>query len=61
MSGPRRLAVFLSIAWMSVWLLLSSLDEVFRGVFFFVVGVAPVALLWGIDWVVAGFRRNGTK
>lgn len=61
MSGPRRLAVLLSVAWIAVWLLLSSLDEEFRAVFFFVVGVSPVALLWGLDWVVAGFRRESPK
>src|SRR2546422_5926812 len=58
MSGPRRLAVFLSVAWLGVFLLLSSVDEVFPTVFFLVVGVAPVALAWGIGWVVAAFKNR---
>jgi hypothetical protein len=50
--------VFLSVVWITVILFLSSFDEVFRAAFFVAVGVTPVALLWGIDWVVAGFRRQ---
>ena len=37
---------------------LSSLDSEFKGPFFLVVGVGPVALVWGVAWVVAGFRSN---
>jgi hypothetical protein len=57
-SGPHRLAVFFSVAWVAVWLFLSSLDPEFKWEFFVVVGIVPVALIWGIRWVVAGFRSK---
>jgi len=56
-SGPRRLAVLVSCVWISVFLLLSLTDDQFPLIFFLSTGVAPVGLLWGIVWVIAGFRR----
>jgi hypothetical protein len=56
MSGPRRLAVFASAVWVTVVFFASVLDPVFRWEFLLAIGVAPVALLWGVVWVVAGFR-----
>ena len=60
MSGPRRLAVFLSALWIAAWLLMYYADirDGFNLGGFLALGVGPVALAWGVWWVVAGFRRN---
>jgi hypothetical protein len=58
MSGSRRLAIVLSLLWVAVWLLMYSMDPVFRLGPFVVIGVGPVALAWGLWWIVAGFRRD---
>lgn len=59
-SGPRRLAVFLSLLWMGIWLVLYSLDPVINWSGFLLFAVAPVALLWGIGWVVVGFKSRSS-
>jgi len=60
MSGLRRLGVFLSALWILAWALLYALESVFDPVGFTLFGLVPVALVWGVWWVVAGFRQRGT-
>jgi hypothetical protein len=38
--------------------LLSASDPFFNWTFFWIAGVAPVALIWGVAWVAAGFRSH---
>jgi len=59
MSGARRLAVFLSIAWLVAVYVMYAMDEVVvpgwkMGYFLF--AVCPVGLAWGVWWVWRGFR-----
>jgi hypothetical protein len=56
MSGPRRLAVFFSAFWVIGWWFLYSLDPYFRLDGYLLLGVAPVAMAWGVWWVWRGFR-----
>jgi hypothetical protein len=59
MSGLRRLAVLISAVWLAVVFAVSESDPRYFGPsFILAVGVAPVALAWGVAWVVAGFRRR---
>lgn len=59
MSGPRRLAVFLSLLWVG-YVTLNSMrrDDTFDLERFLMAGIFPVAFLWGVSWVVAGFRGS---
>lgn len=60
MSGPRRLAIFLSALWVGFWVWAYLTDtRPFMWDGFLMFGIAPVALVWGIAWVVAGFRSRG--
>ena len=57
MSGPRRLAVALSVAWVSFFLFGYYTDpSPFRIGPFMVLGVCPVAVPWAVWWVWRGFR-----
>ncbi len=76
MSGPRRLAVFLSAIWLLGWhFLWSQMWLEVLGVAdywglqlhglphserdrYFIFGVAPVAVTWGLWWVWNGFRKS---
>ena len=58
MSGPRRLAVFLSLVWVVFWVAASSFDPVFNWAAVFLFGVIPLAFVWGTLWVIAGFRST---
>ena len=59
MSGPRRLALFVSAVWIVGVFFLSVANEFPRPwSFSLVFGVTPVALVWGVVWVVAGFRSR---
>jgi hypothetical protein len=57
-TGRRRLAIFLSTAWVFIWLLMYMTDPIFPLMPFLLVGVSPVAIAWGIWWVWCGFRQN---
>ena len=62
MTGKHRAAVFISTLWMAGWFLflwndVGQIEYVDRFTFV-VVGVVPVAFLWGLGWVVIGFRRE---
>lgn len=64
MSGWKRLAVFLSGAWVILWFLAFLADPLFYGTPFkwdgFAVAVVPLGLGWalvlGVRWVARGFR-----
>ena len=53
MSGHLRLAVF--VLWLALVVFVAVLDPVFRWQLLFAVGVA---LVWGVAWVVAGYRNR---
>ncbi|MEQ1729634.1 MAG: hypothetical protein ABL982_14775 [Vicinamibacterales bacterium] len=55
LSGLRRLAIFLSAAWLGL-VILDGLPIKREGVLLF--GVAPLALVWGVWWVWRGFRTQ---
>jgi hypothetical protein len=59
MSGPRRLAVFLSAAWFGFVLVAYVLDGgPIKWDAVFVFGFVPVVLTWGVWWVWRGFRTH---
>lgn len=56
-SGARRLAVFLTVLWNTLWCLayvISNEPINWSGVLMF--GVFPSSLVWGLWWVWRGFR-----
>ena len=60
MSGWIRLAVMASILWPTV---MAFFLKPWNGnhPMFFYVGMGPVVLLWGVFWVLSGFRKGGRK
>ena len=54
LSGKIRLAILVSVIWVVFWWI-SPLSE-FR--YFFIIGVYPLALIWGVWWVVLGFKKD---
>ena len=52
----KGLAVFLSLAWVGLVGVGVGSTGGFGAGFFF--GVVPIALIWGIAWVVVGFQAN---
>jgi hypothetical protein len=58
MSGRRRLAVFLSILWVVIVAASSKRGFHFHWHQFLFAGLAPIGFLWGVGWVVEGFRRR---
>lgn len=64
-SGPRRLAIFSTATWIVLWLAAYGLDTgpgPFRLDGFFLFGLVPPALVWGVWWVWCGFRpRSGAR
>jgi len=57
-TGKQRLAIFFSLIWMSLIGFVAGSDPEFKWVFFLLIGVFPVALIWGVVWVVVGFRQK---
>lgn len=58
-SGQRRLAIFLSVLWVTGWLVAYAFDRSpgpFKLEGFVLIGVAPPVLAWGVCWVWRGFR-----
>ncbi|MBW2710058.1 MAG: hypothetical protein JRD04_12515 [Deltaproteobacteria bacterium] len=60
MTGWVRLAVMASILWPAV-MAFSLRPWNGNQPMFFYVGIGPVALLWGIFWVLSGFRKGGRR
>jgi len=59
-SGKQRLAIFLSGTWVTLVGAISASEPSFNWAFFIAAGVFPVGFIWGITWVVAGFKaQNG--
>jgi len=57
-SGWVRLIAFFSVLWvMFVWYKTPTIGGHFFIKDFVKLGIAPVVILWGIVWVVHGFRR----
>jgi len=58
-TGRQRLAAFVAVVWIAFAWLLSSFDYSFNWTFFIGAGVLPVGFIWGLVWVIAGFRQKG--
>ena len=56
MSGPRRLAIFLTGVWVIGGAILYSIDPYPEWNGYLVVAVAPACLAWNAWWVWRGFR-----
>jgi len=57
LSGRMRFAILASLLWpVLMAFFLKPWNS--RWVVFFYTAIGPVALIWGISWVVAGFRRE---
>jgi hypothetical protein len=60
LSGPLRLAILGSIAWL--FLAAVYLEPWHRNLLTYLyAGAGPVALFWGILWIAAGFRKHRKK
>ena len=57
MSGKRRLAIFLSVLWVLLSILIGIAADKPFGVPF-IVGFVPLVIVWGSWWVVQGFRSS---
>jgi hypothetical protein len=57
-SGKQRLAIFITLIWLSLIAFVSALDYNFNWAFFLGIGALPVAFIWGVVWVIAGFRKK---
>lgn len=60
MSGWVRLAVMASILWPTIMAFFLKPWNHHWPMFFYI-AMGPVALLWGIFWVLSGFRKNRTN
>jgi hypothetical protein len=58
LGGRLRLAIMASLCWAA---LIAVLLEPWRAGWlrFFYFGVGPIAVSWGISWVVTGYRKGG--
>jgi len=57
LSGKIRLAIFASLIWLAVAAyLLQPWQKTFYPFIYF--GFGPVALVWGVAWVIIGYRRQ---
>lgn len=52
-----RIAILVSILWLSAIALLTKPweEEILR---FLYIGIAPVVLLWGVGWIIEGYRKG---
>ena len=57
LSGPRRLAMFASALWVAFWFVVYA-TSIFDWTGFFLFGILPLGLPWGIWWVVRGFGAS---
>jgi len=57
LSGKLRLALVISVVWLLLW---TAYFQPWTGrvLGFAVVGLCPVALGWGVLWILDGFRKN---
>jgi hypothetical protein len=60
MNGWVRLAVLASVLWLAV-MAFSIKPWNNHWPTFIYAGLGPVALLWGVFWVLSGFRKGGRK
>lgn len=56
-SWKTRLAIVLSVSWLAIAGAISA-SEPRAFLTFLVIGVLPIGIVWGIAWVVAGFRSQ---
>jgi hypothetical protein len=54
----KRLLIFLSLTWVFFWFTAVMTSYSFDWEVFLGFGVFPVAFIWGVVWVVAGFRQK---
>jgi hypothetical protein len=55
-TGKQRLAIFLSVIWVALITAISASDPTFNLIFFIVAGAFPVGFIWGLAWVIKGFK-----
>ena len=58
LSGPMRLAIAASLFWTAAAAIYFQPWEAAGEIPFLAYGVGPVVLLWGANWVRAGFRAK---
>ena len=56
-SGKIRLAILASVIWLAIaaYLLQPWQKTIYTFIYF---GIGPVALVWGIGWVIIGYRKQ---
>lgn len=56
-SGKMRLAILASLIWLAVaaYLLQPWQKTIYPFIYF---GIGPVALAWGVGWVITGYRKH---
>ncbi len=60
LSGKIRLAIFLSVVWFLVLfiVILEDTGEIITAMFY---GSFPLLILWGIWWIIKGFKKDFEK
>lgn len=56
-----RLGILLTFCWICLVYILYSENHPFPWDAVFLVGVVPPTLVWGIAWVVGGFKQQGGR
>ena len=56
-SGKMRIAILVSVIWPAAFAIIMEPwnDGVIR---YICIGLAPVAFLWGVWWVIVGYRKD---
>ncbi len=57
LNGWMRLAIMASVLWPACAALFLKPWNNSHWTMFFLVGIGPVGLLWGLFWVLSGFRK----
>jgi len=64
LSGKKRLFIFLSCVWI-LFVAIEAIEEstpfIFQWGDFLSIGIFPVIIIWGIYWVISGFKRDKSK
>ena len=59
LTGKQRLGILLSFIWLSLVAMWASLGWAgFEWGVFYMLGIFPLAVLWGIFWVRGGLRKK---
>ncbi len=59
LTGKQRLGILLSFIWLSLVAMWASLGAAgFEWGAFYMLGVFPIAVVWGIFWVSGGLRKK---